>query len=43
MLLSRVRERDVVGNTVPESMVAAEKRLEQLSEATVRDAEIRGW
>jgi hypothetical protein len=43
MLLSRARERDVVGNTVPESMVAAEKRLEQLSEATVRDAEIRGW
>jgi hypothetical protein len=43
MLLSRARERDVVGNTVPESMVAAEKRLEQLSEATVMDAEIRGW
>jgi hypothetical protein len=33
MLLPRVRERDKVGNMVPESMVAAEKRLEQLSEA----------
>jgi hypothetical protein len=39
MLLSKVRERDVIGNTVPESMVAAEKRLEELSDATVREAE----
>jgi hypothetical protein len=29
-----------MGNTVPESMVAAEKRLEQLSEVIVRDVEI---
>lgn len=38
-LLSKVRGRDVIGNTVPESIVAAEKRLEELSEATVREAE----
>lgn len=35
MLLSKVRERDVVGNNIPKSMAGAEKRLEQLSEATV--------
>jgi hypothetical protein len=28
-----------VGNKVPENMVAAEERLEILSEATIRDAE----
>ena len=39
MLLSRARERDIVGNTVTEIMTAAEKRLEQLSEATIREAE----
>jgi hypothetical protein len=33
MLLSKVRERDIVGNIAPE------KRLEELSEATVREAE----
>jgi hypothetical protein len=27
MLLSKVRARDVISNTVPENMVAAEKRL----------------
>jgi hypothetical protein len=43
VLLSRARERDVVGNTVPETMMAAEKRLEQLSEATIRDAETWNW
>lgn len=42
MLLSRAREQDVMGNTVLESIVAVEKRLEQLSEVTVRDVEIRG-
>jgi hypothetical protein len=36
MLLSRARERDVVGNTIPESMAEAERRLEQLSETTIR-------
>jgi len=29
----------LVDNTVPANMVAAEKRLEKLSEATLRDAE----
>jgi hypothetical protein len=43
MLLSKVRERDMVGNTVPENMVAAEKRLEELSEATIREAEEWDW
>ena len=38
-LLSKARERDVVGNTIPENMAEAEKRLEELSEATIRDAE----
>ncbi|KAI8626699.1 hypothetical protein F5Y19DRAFT_487906 [Xylariaceae sp. FL1651] len=40
MLLSRARERDIVDNTTPESMAVADKGLEQLSEATFRDAEI---
>jgi hypothetical protein len=43
MLLSKVRARDVMGKTVPENMVAAEKRLEELSEATIRVAEECGW
>jgi hypothetical protein len=34
MLLSRARERDLVGNAIPENMAEAEKRLEELSEAT---------
>jgi hypothetical protein len=42
MLLSRARERDVVGNTIPENMAEAEKRLEELSEATVNEVE-EGW
>jgi len=43
MLLSKARERDIVGNRVPENMVAAEKRLEELSEATIREAEAWNW
>jgi len=47
MLLSKVRERDIIGNTVPENMVAAERRLEELSETTIRQAEAEaerwGW
>jgi hypothetical protein len=43
VLLSRARERDIVGNTVPENMDAAERRLEELSEATIREAESWGW
>ena len=34
--LEGARERDVVGNTIPEDMAEAEMRLEQLSEATIR-------
>jgi hypothetical protein len=34
-----VRERDIVGNTVPENIVTAERRLEELIEATIREAE----
>lgn len=33
--LSIVQKRDIIGNTVPENIVMAEKRLEELSEATV--------
>ena len=43
MLLSKVRERDIIGITVPESMVVAEKRLEELSDATIREAESWDW
>jgi hypothetical protein len=43
MLLSKVRERDIVGNIAPEDMAAAEKRLEELSEATVREAASWDW
>jgi hypothetical protein len=43
MLLSEVRERDIVGNTVPENMAAAEKRLKELSEATIREAGSWDW
>lgn len=43
MLLPRIRERDFVGNTVPENMTAAEKRLEQLREATIADAVTWDW
>ena len=39
MLLSQARERDFIGNRVPDNMVAAEKRLELLSEATIKEAE----
>ncbi|KAL8353860.1 hypothetical protein RB601_003614 [Gaeumannomyces tritici] len=42
-LLSKARERDFVGNTVPEEMSQAEQRLEQLSEETIRAAELWGW
>lgn len=43
MLLSKARERDFVGNKVPDNMVAAEKRLEMLSDATIRGAESWDW
>jgi len=43
MLISKARERDFVGNTVLKNMVAAEERLEILSEATIREAESQDW
>ena len=47
MLLSKVRGRDIIGNAVQENMLAAERRLEELSDATIRDAEAEaeawGW
>jgi hypothetical protein len=42
-LVSKARERDFVGNKVPQNMIAAEERLELLSNATIRDAESWGW
>lgn len=38
MLVSKVRERDLVGNRVPLEMTAAQSRLEELSEKTIREA-----
>lgn len=43
MLLSKVREQDLVGNTVPADMAEAELRLEQLSDKTIREAESWDW
>jgi hypothetical protein len=36
------RERDFIGNKVPENMLAAEERLELLSDATTREVESWG-
>lgn len=41
-LISKARERDFVGNKVPENMVGAEERLELLSEATIRERRMMG-
>jgi hypothetical protein len=38
MLMFKVRERDLVGNNIPEDMMAAEKRLELLSNRTITEA-----
>ncbi len=43
MLVSKAREGDFAGNTVPDIMVAAEERLEMLSSATIRAAESWDW
>jgi hypothetical protein len=43
MLISKARERDFVGNKVPENMVTAEERLEILSEVMIREAELWDW
>ena len=42
-LLSKVREMDIIRNTIPENMVEAEKRLEELSEVTIKEAETWDW
>ncbi|KAH7109148.1 hypothetical protein EDB81DRAFT_834615 [Dactylonectria macrodidyma] len=38
MLVSKVRERDLVGNRVPEEMTAVQARLEELSDRTIQEA-----
>ncbi|KJZ67923.1 hypothetical protein HIM_12688 [Hirsutella minnesotensis 3608] len=38
MLISKVRERDLVGNKIPDEMTAAQAKLGQLSDETVRAA-----
>ncbi|KJZ69984.1 hypothetical protein HIM_10629 [Hirsutella minnesotensis 3608] len=38
VLISKARARDLVGNRVPEEMSAAQARLEDLSDRTVREA-----
>lgn len=43
MLLSKAREKDFIGNKVPDNMVAAEQELEVLSETTIKEAECWGW
>ena len=43
MLMSKVRKRDLVGNKVPEDMMAAEKTLELLSNTTIKEAETWSW
>ncbi|KAL6359150.1 hypothetical protein LRP88_07367 [Fusarium phalaenopsidis] len=43
MFLSKARERDFIGNKVPDNMVAPEVRLERLSDATIREAEPWDW
>lgn len=39
ILVSKVRERDLVGNKIPADMAAAEARLELLSRETVEKAQ----
>ena len=38
MLVSKVRERELVGNRIPEEMTAAQARLDELSDRTVQVA-----
>jgi hypothetical protein len=42
-LLSEARESDFVGNKVADNMIAAEERLERLSDITINSAEAWGW
>ena len=39
MLLSKVRERDFIGNRVLKNMMAVEEKLKLLSDVTIKDAE----
>jgi hypothetical protein len=39
----KVRERDIVGNAVPENKDVPDKRLEELSETTIQEAESWDW
>lgn len=43
ILLSKARASDFIGNRVPDSMIAAEERLETLSNITIRRAETSDW
>ena len=43
ILLSKAQEQDIVDNTVPENIAAAEKKLEQLNETIIRDIETWDW
>jgi len=43
MLIYKVRERDLVGNKIPKDMMAAEEKLELLSNTTIAEAETWGW
>ena len=43
MLFSKARKRDVAGNNVSEDMMAAEERLEMLSDKTIAEAERCDW
>jgi hypothetical protein len=42
-LLSRARERDLLGNVIPDVVAAAEAMLESLSRSTVLEAEACSW
>jgi hypothetical protein len=33
----------MIGNTVPKNMIAAERRLKELNEATIWEAEAEAW
>lgn len=43
MLLSKMRERNIIRNTILQDMVEAEERLEQLCQSTIQDAEASDW
>ena len=42
MLIYKARERDFIGNKIPEDMMAAEERLELPSNTTITEAETWG-